>query len=69
MTTDPSHKIIRIRSLKKQHNLINQVISRYISTSFYNTFQNEIESLGFRFISKDFERPWGLWHCGRDLAT
>lgn len=32
-----------------------------MSEIFYNTIQNEIESLGFRVISKDFERPWGAF--------
>ena len=32
-----------------------------MSKSVYNTIQNEIESLGFRVISKDFERPWGAF--------
>lgn len=28
---------------------------------FYNTIQKEIESLRFRVVSKDFERPWGAF--------
>jgi len=32
-----------------------------MSSEVYNTIQNEIESLGFRVVSKDFERPWGAF--------
>jgi mannose-6-phosphate isomerase-like protein (cupin superfamily) len=32
-----------------------------MSKEVYNTIQNEIESLGFRVVSKDFERPWGAF--------
>ena len=32
-----------------------------MSSEVYNTIQNEIESLGFNIVSKDFERPWGAF--------
>ena len=32
-----------------------------MSNEVYNTIQNEIESLGFNIVSKDFERPWGAF--------
>lgn len=32
-----------------------------MSKEVYNTIQNEIESLGFMVVSKDFERPWGAF--------
>jgi mannose-6-phosphate isomerase len=30
-----------------------------MSIDFYNNIQTEIESLGFKVVGKDFERPWG----------
>jgi mannose-6-phosphate isomerase-like protein (cupin superfamily) len=40
-----------------------------MSKTFYNSIQNEIESLGFKIISKDFERPWGAFLViGEDQA-
>lgn len=32
-----------------------------MSSEVYITIQNEIESLGFRVVSKDFKRPWGAF--------